>query len=77
MGIDLKYGKVTTERGSIPDDEPVFVIRARDSLAVRTLQEYYDLADDDDCSEEFCDAVDAATAVFVEWQKANYVKQPD
>lgn len=30
MGYDRKYGKVTTEFGSIPETEPVIVFRARD-----------------------------------------------
>lgn len=40
MPIDAKYGKVTTERGDIPEDEQVFVLRAQDLLAAGTVRFY-------------------------------------
>lgn len=40
MGFDGKYGKVTTEYGDIPDDEPVIVFRARDLQLVPALDAY-------------------------------------
>lgn len=43
MGIDRKYGLVTTERGDIPDDEPVIVFRGRDQALVPLLQTYVTL----------------------------------
>lgn len=42
MGFSLKYGKVTLEKKVIPDDEPVFVFRAQDSLALIALGAYYE-----------------------------------
>lgn len=27
----------------IPEDEPIFILRAKDNLAVQTLEKYYDL----------------------------------
>lgn len=42
MGYDAKYGKITTERESIPADEPVFMIRARDATAMYVLGTYLD-----------------------------------
>ena len=44
MGYDLKYGKVTLENKQIPDDEPVFVLRAQDKLAVVALVAYLEAA---------------------------------
>ena len=35
MGIDAKYGRVTTERGDIGEDEPVVVFRAQDNQSCR------------------------------------------
>lgn len=35
-----KYGRVTTEKKAIPEDEPVFVLRAQDILAADTLGFY-------------------------------------
>ena len=45
MALDAKYGKVTLERepASLEDDEPVFVLRAQDALAVEVLTYYRDL----------------------------------
>lgn len=39
-GLDQKYGKVTVEHGTITPGEPVFLLRAQDSLAVETIYEY-------------------------------------
>jgi hypothetical protein len=46
MGYDTKYGKVTTEFGEIPDDEPVIVFRARDKNVVDLLDEYLELCEE-------------------------------
>lgn len=40
MGFDGKYGRVTTQYGDIPDDEPVIVFRARD-MTTPDLLAYY------------------------------------
>jgi hypothetical protein len=41
MGIDSKYGRVTTELGTIGEDEPVVVFRAQDATMVEVLQRYH------------------------------------
>lgn len=40
MGFDRKYGRVTTEHGDIPDDEPVMIFRARDCTTPDLLAYY-------------------------------------
>jgi hypothetical protein len=40
MGLDNKYGEVTTERGDIGEDEPVVVFRAQDGLLPELLEAY-------------------------------------
>ncbi len=40
MGIDAKYGKIKTEKKTIPDDEPVFLIRAQDALSGPIVRDY-------------------------------------
>jgi len=79
MGYDSKYGRVTTEHGDIPDDEPVFVFRARDLLAPDAIDAYAAR-----CREtarpEFHVALAERTAEdFREWQRANpgRVRMPD
>lgn len=41
MGIDGKYGRVTTEFGNIGEDEPVLVFRAQDKLLPKVLMYYH------------------------------------
>jgi hypothetical protein len=40
VGYDGKYGKVTTEYGEIPGDEPVILFRGRDRLVPEMLAHY-------------------------------------
>jgi len=41
MPVDPKYGKVSLEkRPDVPDDEPVFVLRAQDVLASSIVEDY-------------------------------------
>ena len=41
MAVDIKYGRVETERGDIGDDEPVIVFRAQDALLPKVLMYYH------------------------------------
>lgn len=41
MGYDRKYGKVTTEHGSIGEYEPVVVFRAQDVTLPKLLAYYH------------------------------------
>lgn len=76
MAIDLKYGKVTVERGlEDSGDEPVFVLRASDVLAIETLSHYRKRAGEFGCSFEFVRSVGGARDVFVAWQGTR--KLPD
>lgn len=67
MAQDLKYGTVTTERGSIPDDEPVFLLRGRDALAAFALDAYWEAACMTCRAEGFRDKVDQVRASFRKW----------
>lgn len=40
MGFDTKFGSVEFEHGSIGEDEPVFVLRAKDKFALGTISDY-------------------------------------
>jgi hypothetical protein len=59
----------------IPDEEPVFILRARDAFAIQTLEHYQELAD----TEPFASDVDRCMKAFVDWQSTNpnKVKEPD
>lgn len=43
---DTGTPRLVGQDGPVPDDEPLFILRGRDSLAVETLLEYYELAHD-------------------------------
>lgn len=59
MGAEAKYGRITTERKAIPEDEPVFLLRAQDALASPAVRVYAALrrAAGDDEGAEQCEAV--------------------
>jgi len=40
MGICSKYGKIETEKKSIPANEPLFLIRAQDVLSGPIVRDY-------------------------------------
>lgn len=46
MAISMKYGKVNI--GKVGDEEPVFIIRAQDRLAVSAIRMYQALAESHD-----------------------------
>lgn len=78
MGIDLKYGKIATENAEIPDDEPVFLLRGQDVLALFALEAYANAVHTAGCSAEFYDQVCRARVAFLNWQPAlHHKKLPD
>lgn len=40
MGYDTRFGNVKTQHDNIPDDEPVFMVRARDKLSLDIIGYY-------------------------------------
>jgi hypothetical protein len=79
MGFDRKYGKVTTEHGEIPDDEPVIVFRARDKLVPAMLTTYIQLCEQAGSPARHIDLVEGSKRQIVEWQRDNkdQVRKPD
>ena len=59
----------------IPEDEPVFILRAKDAHASFVLQDYWGYCEDPIHD----DAVNVQIEKFEKWQKANQdkVKEPD
>jgi hypothetical protein len=57
-GLDGKFhitdsGQIVkTSNGEVvPEDEPLFLLRARDRLALPLLREYWSMCEDDDCTD--------------------------
>ena len=77
MAIDPKYGKVTLEHGTIGEDEPVVVFRARDRLLPRLLDAYIAMCDRAGSPERHLELIGQAHEAVVEWQKQHPTKVPD
>jgi len=82
MAQDRKYGKITVEKEPhtpLPDDEPVFLIRAQDLASVSTIQFYREQAQKAGAPEEFLDSLGEVQNDFMKWQRENVnrVKTPD
>lgn len=73
-----KYPEIKSLLG-IPEDEPIFIIRAKDKVAVDAIQTYGVLAFAVGASQEFVDGVNTCAAQFQVWQNehTDIVKVPD
>lgn len=79
MGYDRKYGKVTTEHGDIPDDEPVIVFRARDIITTDLLAYYLAQCARKGSPIRHLQLIIGSIKLFGQWQLDNphKVKVPD
>lgn len=79
MGYDGKYGRVTTERGTIGEDEPVIVFRAQDVHVPAMLDFYRQTCAAGGAGQEHIEAIDHARRECARWQDAHrdQVKLPD
>lgn len=68
MAYDLKYGKVSTTLGDIPEDELVMVFRAKDALVPNMLDEYLKLAIEAGCTPGFQTKVAMMRGALRTWQ---------
>jgi hypothetical protein len=76
MAIDLKYGRVTLERGNIGEDEPVVVFRAQDRLLPKLLKVYNILCEIAGSPAHHLTAVHNAAMAVKAWQMHNPTKTP-
>lgn len=76
MGFDLKYGKIIAEHGSIEEDEPVFVFRARDSTLPMMLGYYHMICLNEGSSRRHLAGILEARENIMEWQDENVIKTP-
>jgi hypothetical protein len=76
MAIDGKYGRVTTEHGTIGEDEPVVVFRAQDRLLPRLLKIYFYFCDLAGSPTHHLHGIDRAVAAVKAWQADNPTKTP-
>lgn len=76
MAIDRKYGEVRLEHGDIHEDEPVFVLRAQDRLAVPLLWMYRELCEVVGAPQAHLTGIDIAVTGFHAWQTGHVTKTP-
>lgn len=77
MARDGKYGGISIP--GIPDDEPIFILRAQDRAANETILDYEQNAKDEGATPQFLDGVQDALAKFEQWQGSHpdALKIPD
>lgn len=79
--LEVRDGKIEIVNPAgvpIPDDEPVFLLRARDRLAMRLLAYYATLSRADSCTEYHLRGINGAIIAFDEFRSAHpeRMKQP-
>ena len=64
---------------NIPDDEPIFILRAQDILSLPTLRHYTDQASEEGADPSFLENLRQAGNTFEDWRIKNSgrVKFPD
>lgn len=80
MGVHDKGADAKARKAyGIREDEPIFVIRAQDTLATRIVARYRNDAAAAGCSDEFVADLDKTVEEFAQWQEQNKksVKVPD
>lgn len=75
----LGEDKAAKKKAGIPEDEPLFVLRAQDDLAIPMLHRYKNFALAAECSQEFIDKIDEDINAFAVWRTDNRdrTKKPD
>lgn len=76
MGIDGKYGRVTTEFGTIGDDEPVVVFRAQDALLPAMLAVYSTLCAQAGSPRRHLDKIVDSMLAVERWQESHHIQVP-
>ena len=77
MGIDNKYGRVTVERSTIAEDEPVVVMRAQDRLLPDVLRYYEGLCEKAGSPEHHLQLIRKTRDIVRAWQKEHFTKTPE
>lgn len=71
------YDPIQDPRGLIPEDEPVFLLRAQDVVAPATVEWWVIQARQHGALPEIVKAAEAQARVMRKWQREHKVKIPD
>ena len=77
MAVDGKYGRVTLEHGTIGEDEPVVVFRARDALLPKLLGYYWNFCKAAGSPQRHLDMISKRIDEIDAWQDTHETKVPD
>jgi hypothetical protein len=77
MAIDTKYGRVSTEFGTIGEDEPVVVFRAQDRLLPKVLKMYRYFCELAGSPTHHLEIIDEAAQRIKRWQEGNPTRTPN
>ena len=69
--IEGKYGIITAEKKQFHENEPVFLLRGTDPLAVEAIREYAFACHKAGCAEEHCNAAWDHAKRMEDWQDAH------
>lgn len=78
---DMKFRFGLIKRSNedpVPDDEPIFILRARDHLAVQALEYYYLISRKDGCTDYHLEGLRQQIALFRDFAEdhKDRMKQP-
>jgi hypothetical protein len=76
MPQDNKYGKVTLEKGTVGETEPVFVLRAQDKIVPVLLNFYYQKCREMGSPQHHLEKIEESTHQIIDWQAKNFTKIP-
>lgn len=76
MPIDLKYGQVSLERGTVASDEPVVVFRAQDRTLPHLLAVYRNLCEVAGSPKHHLANIDASIEAVRAWQADHHTQTP-
>jgi hypothetical protein len=71
------YKRIQDPAGLIPEDEPVFLLRAQDKVAPETVEMWAQFADDAGAAPNITYAALKQAREMREWQKEHGCKVPD
>lgn len=76
MAVDGKYGRVTLEKGSIGEDEPVVVFRAQDKLLPKLMDIYGFLCEIAGSPKVHLDLIKESANKIRAWQEEHHTQVP-
>lgn len=71
------YNRIQDPAGKIPENEPVFLLRAQDANAPTTVYEWANLAEQTGADPAIVEMARLHAARMIAWQRAHGCKVPD